>query len=354
MNPLSQPLPRQTAGKVRAGLVVFGVILIGIGAVKTFLAAGLVVPGSPETVPGDIRQILLQGGGALGAVVVGVGSMFGRRWARSLGVCLGVVGLGAAALALIHAAILVAILKVAPTWTWTAWAVPLAGLVLNAALIGFYALPGVRRACEILDPVERWTDRCPLPVLVGCVWLVFSGFQILAGLHAGSSAPGIRIAPFALAGFGVLTLAASVGIFRMRRLVWGLYLAIFLGFWAAGFWNVIRISRIAAAEAASARQIPISEAAPGGAVPGVSAPDAAHPGPASGPFTVTYDASGRPVVAPASGYRLPQVSPDDREARLRRNIDFVIWNSVPPVVVGLALLLWAGCWFEPPRGLREA
>jgi hypothetical protein len=45
-------------------------------------------------------------------------------------------------------------------------------VVLPAAWVFFYKSPHVKATCEIRDPVPRWTDACPLPVLGFCLWLL--------------------------------------------------------------------------------------------------------------------------------------------------------------------------------------
>jgi hypothetical protein len=45
-------------------------------------------------------------------------------------------------------------------------------VIIPAALVLFYGSKNVKATCEFRDPVVRWTDRCPLPVLV--VSLIFA------------------------------------------------------------------------------------------------------------------------------------------------------------------------------------
>ena len=44
-------------------------------------------------------------------------------------------------------------------------------LVLPAVWVFFYRSPHVKATCEARDPVPRWTDGCPLPVLAVSLWL---------------------------------------------------------------------------------------------------------------------------------------------------------------------------------------
>ena len=47
-------------------------------------------------------------------------------------------------------------------------------VLLPAVWIYFYKSPHVKATCEARDPVTRWTDTCPLPVLALCLWLLFA------------------------------------------------------------------------------------------------------------------------------------------------------------------------------------
>ncbi len=47
-------------------------------------------------------------------------------------------------------------------------------VLLPAVWIYFYRSRHVKATCEKRDPVTRWTDACPLPVLALCLWLLLS------------------------------------------------------------------------------------------------------------------------------------------------------------------------------------
>ena len=64
------------------------------------------------------------------------------------------------------------------------------GIVLPGANLLFYRSPGVREACEWLDPEKRWTDRVPVIVLAAAMLLV-AGAGLALGL--GFSAPRQRM-----------------------------------------------------------------------------------------------------------------------------------------------------------------
>ena len=47
-------------------------------------------------------------------------------------------------------------------------------VLLPVIWVVFYGSRNVKATCEAHDPVERWTDHCPLPVLAASLWLAFS------------------------------------------------------------------------------------------------------------------------------------------------------------------------------------
>jgi hypothetical protein len=52
-------------------------------------------------------------------------------------------------------------------------------VALPAVLVFFYRSPHVKATCELRDPVRRWTDACPLPVL-GVACLLWLGAAMIA------------------------------------------------------------------------------------------------------------------------------------------------------------------------------
>src|SRR5262245_58905710 len=53
-------------------------------------------------------------------------------------------------------------------------------VALPAALVFFHRSPHVKATCEMRDPVNRWTDACPLPVL-GVALMLWFGAAMLSG-----------------------------------------------------------------------------------------------------------------------------------------------------------------------------
>jgi hypothetical protein len=52
-------------------------------------------------------------------------------------------------------------------------------VVMPAIWTFFYHSRHVKATCEARDPLTRWTDACPLPVLAFSLWLMFSVLMIL-------------------------------------------------------------------------------------------------------------------------------------------------------------------------------
>jgi len=56
-------------------------------------------------------------------------------------------------------------------------------LLLPAIWVFFYNSRHVKATCEQRDPVRRWTDACPLPVLAVSLWTAFGAVtMVLMGL----------------------------------------------------------------------------------------------------------------------------------------------------------------------------
>jgi len=185
-------------GRERAGLLLFGVLEIFAGiflaisaAVLTALAFGaggaLGLDGlsepSPIRAPGFGTAALLYAGLAALFVMLGIGSIQPRRWVRPLVLYVSTLWLMAGVLLLVVMAGLVlsasragALLEPgaespdgilgSPIVLLFLGAVSLVlYLLLPAALFWFHRRPALKSALERLDPVLRWTDRCPAPVL---------------------------------------------------------------------------------------------------------------------------------------------------------------------------------------------
>ena len=175
----------------KTGLVVFGILTLLMGGLCALFVplmffgqamsektAG--VHQSPEAI---LPAIMVYGLLAVSLVWLGIGSIMARRWARALllifswsWLVTGVISLAVMAAMAPHlmeamratgrpgqpelppAANLIILLI-------TAVMMGVIFLVLPGVWVFFYGSKHVKATCETCDPVERWTDRCPLPVL---------------------------------------------------------------------------------------------------------------------------------------------------------------------------------------------
>lgn len=177
------------------GLVIFGVIEIALGGLCVVLVGliGLSQALIPQASGArtDFRMLLPVAGIYLGLagvfVWLGIGSIKCRRWARALTLigawfwlCVGLVTvplMGFVMPRVLAAAppngqqvphgMLVVILVVQLV------VMSLALVMLPAVFVWFYSSRHVKATCEARDPVHRWTDGCPLPVLGGAcaLWM---------------------------------------------------------------------------------------------------------------------------------------------------------------------------------------
>ena len=228
----------------RTALLIAGVleILLGVGswlmaALMIWVASKVAAQGAGSTgsmVPG----MAVYGIAGLVFVILGVGSIRARRWARALwlvvssfwlisGVfAVAVMALLMASVAGVESILLIAILSF--------FAVFMIGL--PASLLAFYRSPHVKATCEAAAPEPCWTDGCPLPVLGAALWfasmtltLPWMGW-LYGGLYPffghfvrGAAGHGLWIAS------GLLSGIATYGIYRRIHTLWLLGLVLVLG-----------------------------------------------------------------------------------------------------------------------------
>jgi len=184
------------------GLQIFGVIQIILGALVALfipmVLLGAVMSrqtlGTAMPMGTYLMACLTYGALAIVLVTLGIGSIRARRWAWALTLILSwfwlivgvlatvfltavlpssfVIGLRKAAAANPGAGSLpTGITAVILTLVIVLFAVFLVAIPL--AFVLFYRRKDVEATCRRCDPVERWTDRCPLPVLAAS--LIFGG-----------------------------------------------------------------------------------------------------------------------------------------------------------------------------------
>ncbi len=182
------------------GLIVFGILTLLLGCL-----AGLFVPlmlfgqvaaarttHSPTNLAMMLPGMAVYGLLAVALIWLGIGSIQARRWARALllifswsWLLMGIVML------IVMGFVMPKIIATLPaTGTASQPGMPPAAMgavmVVMFVFLGcffilvpavwtfFYHSRHVKATCETRDPVTRWTDACPLPVLGLCLWLLFS------------------------------------------------------------------------------------------------------------------------------------------------------------------------------------
>jgi hypothetical protein len=179
------------------GLTIFGILTILLGCL-----CGLFVPlmlfgqamsaragTAPMPLSSLLPGLLMYGSLAVALVWLGIGSIMARRWARALLLIFSwswlIFGLF---MVVVMTLVVPRVLANAsangqagqPGMPSGAGAVigigvSVAGFVslfLPAIWTYFYGSRHVKATCEARDSVTRWTDRCPLPVLALCLWLL--------------------------------------------------------------------------------------------------------------------------------------------------------------------------------------
>ena len=182
--------------------MVFGIFTILLGClcglfVPLMLLGQLAAPKATQTsISALLPAMMMYGGLAVALVWLGIGSIKARRWARALLLIFSwswlVMGLVVLALMAFVMPKIMANMPASgspnqpalpPEAMAAAMTVMLVVfgvifIILPAAWVFFYKSEHVKNTCEIRDPVTRWTDACPLPVLGFCLWL-FLGVPML-------------------------------------------------------------------------------------------------------------------------------------------------------------------------------
>jgi hypothetical protein len=180
----------------RPGLVAFGVVEIVLGGLCALMALLTFVAVVLESRAGaglEWRSVGLSVAmyAALSVILVwlGIGSILCRRWARALLLILSwsvlLVGVISMCLFVIFARVLAAgmgadsraaLVMVAAVEIFMA----IFTVFLPGAMVLFYSRRHVKATCEARDPVIRWTDTCPLPVLATSLWFCVGVLSFLA------------------------------------------------------------------------------------------------------------------------------------------------------------------------------
>lgn len=225
----------------RTSLIVFGILeiliglFVGLMALMTVvgLVAGTGTPGMPPMrfmVPVAVMYL----GIAALFVTLGIGSMMAVRWARALNLVVSwwwmVIGV-LSCLALV--VMLPRMFDTLPADQAAAKPVMIGCLsvffglffiLLPLGFILFYRSPSVKATVEARDPVHRWTDDVPLPLLIFSVWMIggaaitllcgfmYPSFPVGRWMLRGAAVPALMLAIVLLMlyiGFGMLRRKAS-------------------------------------------------------------------------------------------------------------------------------------------------
>ena len=179
------------------GLIVFGglTILLGLGAIAlglfTLLGQSLVPQDQRMPIGSLVPAIGMYVVLGLGLIVVGIGSMMVRRWARALLLIFSWAWLAIGAMEMIAMAIILpTVMTHMPTPAVPAGQpAPPTAIIMGGVMVFmflflgfffillpgiwtfFYMSPHVKATCDARDPQPGWTDACPLPVLALSLWM---------------------------------------------------------------------------------------------------------------------------------------------------------------------------------------
>ncbi|MFL5238693.1 MAG: hypothetical protein ACJ8EL_14020 [Rhizomicrobium sp.] len=255
----------------KGGLIFFGLATAFLGLLSGLLVplmifAARFAPPQPNTpTPPNLASIAaLYGVLAVVLIWLGIGSMMARRWARAL---LAVWSWSWFAMGLIA---IVVLALMAPQLAQSIRAAQPAGqpqlsgsaqtmlMLIPAFMMSvlfvilpliwglFYGSRNVKATCEARDPVARWTDRCPLPVLAVSLWLGFGALCMLMMPAFHSVAPFFGMLLSGAAGtLYYLGLAAiwAYSAWAIYRLEWRGWWVIFVAMVLFGVSNVTTYSR---------------------------------------------------------------------------------------------------------------
>jgi hypothetical protein len=195
----STPLPVPYKDR-STGLIIFGVLTILLGCLAGLLvllilvgqAASARTTGTPATFSTILPAASIYGVLAVALVWLGIGSIMARRWARALLLIFSwswlVMGLFVVVIMAFFIPKMLANMSSSGTTDHPAMSSVMIDtmmitmlltsgvffVILPAVWTFFYNSRHVKATCETRDPVTRWTDACPLPVLGVCLWLAFS------------------------------------------------------------------------------------------------------------------------------------------------------------------------------------
>jgi hypothetical protein len=190
-----QSIPTPSYKDRSTGLTIFGIFTLLLGGLCALLVLMMLVGqlALTRTNPPQanflavIPVIAIYGGLAMALVWLGIGSILARRWARALLLIFSWSWLITGLIVLVMMAFVMpqALAQQSAFNGSSGTPVPIgavmAGMFVFLSIfffvcplvwILFYKSPHVKATCEARDPVTRWTDACPLPVLALSLWLL--------------------------------------------------------------------------------------------------------------------------------------------------------------------------------------
>lgn len=226
----------------RTGLILFGIleIFLGLGCGLMALVMVFGAAAAPQAAGAPMRMMLplafLYLAVAAGFITIGIGSIMALRWAHALALAFSWWWL------VIGVLTCFALLAMMPRMLATlppdqAAAKPfmigcmsattgLFFLLLPLAFVLFYRSPNVKATVEARDPVHRWTDDVPLPLLVFALWMIAGGAAMVLCSPIYTSFPFGRwmirgpAVPAITLGFAALMLFIGFGALKRKWAAW--------------------------------------------------------------------------------------------------------------------------------------
>lgn len=275
------PLPGTYKNR-RTGLRVFGIFTIIFGGfcvlLVLFMALMLVImPHLPKSTAASptwsVGMAIYTSAfyGVLAAILItlGIGSFRGRRWARALlavGAWIMLVG-GVAGGVMLLVTMPQVIESTEKMMAQSGTKVPHSMLVVMQVIQGlimavfyvvlplvwalFYSSRDTKLTCEALDPVRRWTDRCPMPVLALVILLFIGGVSPVMAFFFGGVLPFFGLLLTGWVGLatwcvmGALCLFLGWSAYRLKPYTWWVVLGLYA---LAGLSSFMTFSQHSASE----------------------------------------------------------------------------------------------------------
>jgi hypothetical protein len=164
------------------GLIVFGLLEIIVGLVYLLPLGALMATEAADAVPDATMAITLLASLAVISIWLGVGTLMARRWARALSLIIAWGWLGAGLLVLVYSLF-------APHISGGVLGMFVFLTLFAGMFVLFYSGKNVRATFEARDRQLRWTDKCPLPVLVLTLGYGVLAVSALVGIYTNTAVP---------------------------------------------------------------------------------------------------------------------------------------------------------------------